>query len=114
MRRFVPHDILDERFERRDWFRDDQYVYNRIAASAAAVLRAGGNVGMGCHGEMDGIGCHWELWGMSAGGMTPLEVIRGGTIDGARALGLHKDIGSPGARREGGLSLVAGQTVAEH
>ncbi|HKC48529.1 MAG TPA: amidohydrolase family protein, partial [Gemmatimonadales bacterium] len=94
MRRFVPHDILDERFERRDWFRDDQYVYNRIAASAGAVLRAGGNVGMGCHGEMDGIGCHWELWGMSAGGMTPLEVIRVGTIDGARALGLDKDIGS--------------------
>jgi Tol biopolymer transport system component len=94
MRRFVPHEILDERFERREWFRDDQYVYNRVAASAAKVLRAGGNVGMGCHGEMDGIGCHWELWAMSSGGMTPLEVIRVGTIDGARALGMDKDIGS--------------------
>jgi hypothetical protein len=36
MRRFVPHEVLDERFQRRDWFRDDQYVYSRIAASAAA------------------------------------------------------------------------------
>jgi len=94
MRRFVPHDVLDERSERRSWFRDNQYVFNRIAASAGSVLRAGGNVGMGCHGEMDGVGCHWELWAMSAGGLTPLEVIRIGTIDGARALGMDTDIGS--------------------
>ena len=94
MRRFVPHYVLEERFERRAWFRDDQYVFNRIAASAGAILRAGGNVGMGCHGEMDGIGCHWELWAMSTGGLTPLEVIRIGTIDGARALGMDTDIGS--------------------
>ncbi len=94
MRRFVPHEVLDERSERRSWFRDNQYVFNRIAASAGSVLRAGGNVGMGCHGEMDGVGCHWELWAMSSGGMTPLEVIRVGTIDGARALGMDTDIGS--------------------
>jgi Tol biopolymer transport system component len=94
MRHFVPHEVLDERSERRDWFRDDQYVFNRIATSAGAILRAGGNVGMGCHGEMDGIGCHWELWGMATGGLTPLEVIRIGTIDGARAIGLDTDIGS--------------------
>jgi len=94
MRRFVPHEVLDERGERRSWFRDNQYVFNRIAASAGSILRGGGNVGMGCHGEMDGIGCHWELWGFAAGGLTPLEVIRVGTIDGARALGMDTDIGS--------------------
>src|ERR1041384_5979533 len=94
MRRFVPHEGLDERFERRSWFRDDQYVFNRIAASAGSVLRGGGNVGMGCHGEMDGIGCHWELWAFAAGGLKPIEVIRIGTIDGARALGMDKDLGS--------------------
>lgn len=94
MRRFVPHEVLDERFERRRWFRDDEYVFGRIAASAAALLRAGGNVGMGCHGEMDGIGCHWELWAFAAGGLSPLEVLRIGTIDGARALGLDTDLGS--------------------
>jgi len=90
----VPHEVLDERGERRSWFRDNQYVFNRIAASAGSILRGGGNVGMGCHGEMDGIGCHWELWGFAAGGLTPLEVIRVGTIDGARALGMDTDIGS--------------------
>ncbi|HMA42561.1 MAG TPA: amidohydrolase family protein [Gemmatimonadales bacterium] len=94
MRRFVPHEVLDERFQRREWFRDDQYVFTRIAASAAGVLRAGGNVGMGCHGEMDGIGCHWELWAFATGGLSPLEVLRIGTIDGAKALGLDTDLGS--------------------
>jgi hypothetical protein len=94
MRRFVPHEVLDERFLRRQWFRDDQYVFNRIAASAGSILRAGGNVGMGCHGEMDGIGCHWELWAFAAGGLSPLEVLRIGTIDGAKGLGLDADLGS--------------------
>jgi Tol biopolymer transport system component len=94
MRRFVPHEVLDERFLRRQWFRDDQYVFNRIAASAGSILRAGGNVGMGCHGEMDGIGCHWELWAFAAGGLSPLEVLRIGTIAGAKGLGLDTDLGS--------------------
>jgi imidazolonepropionase-like amidohydrolase len=94
MRRFVPHGVLEERFERRSWFRDDQYVFNRIAASAGTILRAGGNVGMGCHGEMDGVGCHWELWAFASGGLSPLEVLRIGTINGARAIGMDTDIGS--------------------
>ena len=94
VRRFMPHEEIDERAERRPWFRDNQYVFPRIAASAAAILRAGGNVGLGCHGQLDGLGCHWELWAMAAGGMTPHEVLRIGTIDGARGIGLEQDLGS--------------------
>jgi Tol biopolymer transport system component len=94
IRRFIPHEEIDQRAERRPWFRDNQYVFPRIAASAAAVLRAGGNVGMGCHGQLDGLGCHWELWAMSAGGMTNHEVLQVGTRDGAWALGLQDDLGS--------------------
>src|SRR5690242_17544378 len=94
VRRFVPHDEIDQRAERRPWFRENQYVFPRIAASAAAVLRAGGNVGMGCHGQLDGLGCHWELWAMAGGGMTPREVLRVGTMDGAYGIGMDKDLGS--------------------
>src|SRR5947199_42788 len=75
IRRFIPHEEIDQRAERRPWFRDNQYVFPRIAASAAAVLRAGGNVRMGCHGQLDGLGCHWELWAMTAGGMTSRECV---------------------------------------
>jgi len=94
IRRFIPHEEIDQRAERRPWFRDNQYVFPRIAASAAAVLRAGGHVGMGCHGQLDGLGCHWELWAMAAGGMTPHEVLRVGTIEGAYGIGMDKDLGS--------------------
>jgi len=71
-----------------------QYVFPRIAASAAAILRAGWNVGLGCHGQLDGLGCHWELWAMAAGGMTNHEVLQVGTRAGARALGMEQDLGS--------------------
>ena len=94
IRRFIPHEEIDQRAERRPWFRDNQYVFPRIAASAAAVLRAGGNVGMGCHGQLDGLGCHWELWAMTAGGMTPREALRVGTRDGAYGIGMDQDLGS--------------------
>ena len=95
LRRFMPHDILDEDgLRRRGWFRDDQYVFNRIAASAAAIVRAGGHVGMGCHGEFEGMGCHWEMAALASGGMTPLEVLRASTYDGAWAIGFEQDLGS--------------------
>jgi len=94
IRRFIPHEEIDQRAERRPWFRENQYVFPRIAASAAAVLRAGGNVGMGCHGQLDGLGCHWELWAMAGGGMTPREALRVGTRDGAYGIGMDKDLGS--------------------
>src|SRR5213078_4524891 len=94
IRRFLPHEEIDQRAERRPWFRDNQYVFPRIAASAAAVLRAGGNVGMGCHGQLDGLGCQWELWAMTAGGMTPREALRVGTRDGAYGIGMDQDLGS--------------------
>src|SRR5437879_2641309 len=94
MRRLLPHEQSDQHADRRPWFRENQYVFPRIAASAATVLRAGGNVGMGCHGQLDGMGCHWELWAMAGGGMTPREALRIGTMDGAYGIGMDKDLGS--------------------
>jgi hypothetical protein len=94
VRRFLPHEQIDVRAERRQWFRDNQYVFDRVAAGAAKILRAGGFVGLGCHGQLDGLGCHWEMWAMAAGGMTPLEVLRVATWNGAHAIGMERDLGS--------------------
>src|SRR5258705_13963901 len=60
VRRFMPHDEIDQRAERRPWFRETEYVFPRIAASANAILQAGGYIGLGGHGQMDGLGDHWE------------------------------------------------------
>ena len=94
VRRFMPHDEIDQRAERRSWFRDNQYVFPRIAGAANAILQAGGRVGLGGHGQMDGLGDHWELWAMQAGGMTTHDVLRVATINGAYAIGMEQDLGS--------------------
>jgi Tol biopolymer transport system component len=94
VRRFVPHDEIDQRAERRPWFRESQYVFPRIAAAANEILKAGGHIGLGGHGQMDGLGDHWELWAMAAGGMSNHDVLRVGTIQGANAIGMEQDLGS--------------------
>ncbi|HVO31283.1 MAG TPA: amidohydrolase family protein [bacterium] len=94
VQRFVPHEEIAARAERREWFREDQYVFPQIAASANAIVLAGGKVGLGGHGQMDGLGDHWELWALSAGGMSPMNVLRVGTLFGAQAIGLDHDLGS--------------------
>jgi Tol biopolymer transport system component len=94
VRRFMPHDEIDQRAERRPWFRESEYVFPRIAAAANSILQAGGHVGLGGHGQMDGLGDHWELWAMAAGGMSNHDVLRVATIHGANAIGMEQDLGS--------------------
>lgn len=93
--RFVPADILTARATQRiPWADPSDYHYPAIAAGAAAILRAGGHVGLGSHGELDGLGAHWELEALARGGMTPMEVLRVATVEGAWALGMSRDLGT--------------------
>ena len=94
LRRFIPHSFLDSRTSRMLWYRPDEYTYTQAAASAAAITRAGGNVCVGGHGELQGISFHWEMWSMRDGGMTNHEALRSGTLKGAEAIGLAQDLGS--------------------
>ncbi|MBA3297915.1 MAG: amidohydrolase family protein, partial [Acidobacteria bacterium] len=43
---------------------------------------------------LQGLGYHWEMWGLAMGGMTPREVLKAATIDGARIIGFDQDLGS--------------------
>ena len=95
--RFIPHPWLDLTTRRRPmWASDDEYDFEwkRRVGSIARLQRAGGLVGVGGHGEMQGIAVHWEMWVMAMGGMTNLEVLRAATIDGARIIGVDQDLGS--------------------
>ena len=58
------------------------------------MLDAGGNIGLGGHGEMQGLQVHWEMWALAAGGMSNLDVLRVATVESAKAIGLDADIGS--------------------
>jgi imidazolonepropionase-like amidohydrolase len=79
---------------RSPWARQEEYVFPLVAAQAAKIVRAGGRVGVGGHGEIQGLQCHWEMWALAAGGMSPLEVIHAATLSGAEAIGLAQDLGS--------------------
>lgn len=95
LRRFIPNEMLDTMVRRRgQWFIEEEYGHIGIARGAADVVRAGGKVGLGGHGQLQGLGCHWELWAMQSGGMTQMEALKCATIFGAEALGLQKDVGS--------------------
>ncbi len=93
LNRFVPHHLIDARARRRPWFREDEYVFEETARQAAKIARAGGRVGVGSHGQLQGLGYHWELWAL-ASGMTPAEALRAATLHGAEIIGLGEDLGS--------------------
>jgi hypothetical protein len=92
---FTPHKIIDEKTKRRpEWFRKDEYAFPKLAAQVAKLQRAGTLVGVGSHGQLQGLGYHWEMWMLASGGMTPMEVLRCATSNGAKIVGRPQDLGS--------------------
>ena len=95
LNRFTPHNLIDEKTNRRpDWFRKEQYEFPKLAAQMTKLVRAGGLVGVGSHGQLQGLGYHWEMWMLASGGMTPMEVLRCATLNGSRIIGRPEDLGS--------------------
>ncbi|NNE68523.1 MAG: amidohydrolase family protein [Pyrinomonadaceae bacterium] len=94
LRRFNPQAVLDEKTARLPYYRDDEYIFPQIAAGANKILKAGGRIGVGGHGELQGLQCHWEMWGFAMGGMENHDVLRTATILGAEAIGFGKEFGS--------------------
>ena len=93
--RFTPFSELERRGLRRpQWFRENEYSFKLFAEQAKKLVEAGGKVGLGGHGQLQGLGVHWELWTIASGGMKPLDALRVGTIFGAEAIGLQKHLGS--------------------
>ncbi len=92
---FTAHAELDQKARRRPgWFRDDEHVFRKHAEGVRKVVEAGGRVGVGSHGQLQGLGYHWELWAMQSGGMDEHDALRAATIMGADAIGVDNDLGS--------------------
>jgi Tol biopolymer transport system component len=105
LRTFTPHDELDK-WKSTSFNREDQYVYPLHAEQLTKWVEAGGRVGLGSHGEVQGIGTHWELWMMASGGMKPHDALRAATIHSADAIGLAGDIGSLEAGKLADLQVL--------
>ena len=105
LRRFTPYEELASKSRRRvrgtfgggnagGWFMDEEYNFPDVAKAANDIVKAGGRIGVGSHGQLQGLGYHWEMWSLAKGGMSPADVLRAATIHGAEALGLQQDVGS--------------------
>jgi Tol biopolymer transport system component/imidazolonepropionase-like amidohydrolase len=92
--RWVPSDVVLPLARRRMMVEDDDWNHIALAAGAKQIHDAGGLVNLGAHGQMQGLGAHWELWNFALGGMAPYDALMVATINGARYLGLDRDIGS--------------------
>ncbi|MGA1369938.1 MAG: amidohydrolase family protein, partial [Blastocatellia bacterium] len=112
--RFIPQELLNTMLRRRtQWFHPEEYGHVGIAKGAAAIVKAGGRVGLGGHGQMQGIGCHWELWALQSGGMTPHEALQCATIFGAEAIGLQQDVGSLEVGKLADLVVLEGNPLTD-
>lgn len=114
LNRFYPKNRLDEMARRRsNWALEDEFSVDDAAAAAAALQRAGGLVGVGGHGELQGLGYHWEMWAYAMGGMTPAEILRAATIDGARIIGIDQDLGSIEADKLADMVVLAANPLED-
>lgn len=111
--RFAPHFVVDIKSLQRTWRDSLEYLFPRVAASAARVLRAGGLLGVGSHGEIPGIGFHWELQAYAEGGLTPHEVLRAATLGSAETIGRAAEFGSIEAGKYADLIVLDRDPLAD-
>ncbi len=93
---FTPRSIIDTRSRHRLMIPDKEYEIGHILTSQQCkkLTDAGVKVNVGAHGQIQGLGVHWEMWMLAQGGMTPLEVLRSATMNGASLLGMDAELGS--------------------
>ncbi len=111
--KFVPASVLVPRAVRRDIAPLEDYNVFNVARAANELTKVGVKVNLGAHGQREGLAAHWELWTAVKGGMTPLQAIRMGTLNGAEYLGMQRDIGSLEVGKLADLVVIDGDVLQD-
>jgi imidazolonepropionase-like amidohydrolase len=76
------------------WALKEEYAMWQHAQDVAKTIAAGGRIGVGSHGQLQGLGMHWEIWLLQSGGLSQHDALRAATLVGAEAIGMGQDLGS--------------------
>lgn len=104
---FTPRFVVEPRSVRRTKAPTEDYNHFALARICKALNDIGIGVNIGAHGQLAGLAAHWETWMLAQGGMTNFECLRAATINGARYIGLDKDIGTVEAGKLADLIILA-------
>ena len=111
--KFVPQFILDPRSRRRKTAPDEEWNHINLGKIAEKLGKDGVLVNTGAHGQREGLGLHWEIWMLAQGGATPLEALRCATLNGAKSLGMDRDIGSLQAGKLADIIVIEGNPLQD-
>ena len=92
---------------------EDEFNHVNLAKIAATLDKDGVLVNTGAHGQREGLGLHWELWMLVQGGLTPHEALRCGTANGAKSLGMDRDIGTLEAGKLADVIVIDGNPLQD-
>src|SRR4051812_1302781 len=87
LRRFIPHFRFEQELQYNNRWLMPHQVERWRDPSLRDIIRGGGKVAMGSHGQVQGLGAHWEIWAMAMSGLTSLEAIRTATFTAAETMG---------------------------
>ncbi|WP_144393365.1 amidohydrolase family protein [Pleionea sediminis] len=111
--RWTPKFLVEPQAIRRTTAPDDHYNHIKVAKFAKELRDKGVRVVIGAHGQREGLAAHWEIWMMNQGGFTPWEALRGATYDGAKYLGMDKDIGSIEPGKLADMAIIDGDVLTD-
>ena len=105
---------LDARAIRRPVMAPDwDWHHMAVAAGANQIVKAGGHVQLGAHGQRQGLGAHWELWALTQGGMSNADALCCATWNGAWYLRMDHDIGSIERGKYADIVAVSGNPLTD-
>ena len=111
--RFLTHDALDHKSRTSQRYAEDEYYFLTGSGGAPEVAEAGGLVAAGGHGQVHGLAVHWELWMLEMQGMSPHDVLRAGTLNVARGMGMDADFGSLEVGKVADLVVLAADPLED-